>query len=446
MKRLPALLDDIERRADRPALIHSGSAYSYRTLSDERRAWGARLEAESIPSGAVVAVQTDYSLSGIALLLALLERGSIAAMLPRDVGDVGAMLEDARAAASVRIGEDGHVDFERYDTDPRHPLLDDLRARGSGGFVIFTSGSTGRPKAVLHDIERFLTKYAVQGKPLRTLAFLLFDHIAGMDTLFYALAAGGSLVLPDGRDPHSVCRLIETHHVEVLPTSPSFLRLMLLSGAHDAHDLSSLKIVTYGSEPMDPTTLARVTEFFSSAKVIQKYGTSELGSPRSRSREPGSLWLDLETEDVEAKVVDGVLWLRSTTAMLGYLNAEAAIDAEGWYCTGDRVESDGSWIRFIGRESEIINVGGEKVRPQEVEDVILELDYVRDAVAKGVPHPLLGQVVHAEVVLVGSESIEDPQKAIRRHCRERLPRFKVPVKVTVTDASLTTARHKKKRN
>jgi acyl-CoA synthetase (AMP-forming)/AMP-acid ligase II len=180
--------------------------------------------------------------------------------------------------------------------------------------------------------------------------------------------------------------------------------------------------------------------------VIQKYGTSELGSPRSRSREPGSLWLDLETEDVEAKVVDGVLWLRSTTAMLGYLNAEAAIDAEGWYCTGDRVESDGSWIRFIGRESEIINVGGEKVRPQEVEDVILELDYVRDAVAKGVPHPLLGQVVHAEVVLVGSESIEDPQKAIRRHCRERLPRFKVPVKVTVTDASLTTARHKKKRN
>lgn len=445
MTRLRALLDDIERRGDQPALIHSGTTHSYRALDSERRAWSATLAEKGVESGAVVAVRTDYSLAGIALFLALLERRNVAAMLPLGDGDEATMLEDARVTAVFRLAADGSFEFERRDAEDRHPLLDRLRESGSGGFVIFSSGSTGHPKAVLHDIERFLIKYAKPGKPLRTLAFLLFDHIAGMDTLFYALAAGGSLVLPERREPHHVCGLIEAHAVEVLPTSPSFLRLLLLSGAHGAHDLGSLQIVTYGSEPMDPTTLARVTEHFAHARVIQKYGTSELGSPRSRSREPGSLWLDLETEDVAAKIVDGVLWLRSATAMLGYLNADQALDEDGWYCTGDQVEREGTWIRIIGRESEIINVGGEKVLPQEVEEVILELDYVCDAVAKGVGHPLLGQVVHAEVELVEESAMDNPLKAIRRHCLARLPRYKVPVKVVAASGPLTSARHKKKR-
>jgi acyl-coenzyme A synthetase/AMP-(fatty) acid ligase len=446
MSRLRALLDDMDRRGDDPALIRSGLTSTYRTLAEKRREWAATLAAEGIQPGAVVAVRTDYSLPGIALFLALMERGNVAAMLPQGGGDEAEMLRDARASACVGIEPDERFALEHVSGDDRHPLLDRLREGGSGGFVIFSSGSTGRPKAVLHDVERFLSKYDQPGKRLRTLAFLLFDHIAGMDTLFYTLAAGGSLVLPERRDPHHVCQLIERHGVEVLPTSPSFLRLMLLSGADETHDLTSLRIVTYGSEPMDPTTLGRVTERLAHARVIQKYGTSELGSPRSRSREPGSLWLDLATEDVEAKIEDGVLWLRSSTAMLGYLNADQALDEEGWYCTGDRVERDGDWIRFVGRESEIINVGGEKVVPQEVEATILELDYVRDAVVKGVNHPLLGQVVHAEVTVVEEPGVENPLKAIRRHCLARLPRHKVPVKVVPAAGPITSARHKKRRS
>jgi acyl-CoA synthetase (AMP-forming)/AMP-acid ligase II len=155
------------------------------------------------------------------------------------------------------------------------------------------------------------------------------------------------------------------------------------------------------------------------------------------------------------KVADDVLWLRSDSAMLGYLNAPNPIDEEGWWCTGDRVEVDGDWIRILGRESEMINVGGEKVYPQEVEDVILELDWVAEAVVRGAAHPLTGQIVEAllnvdarrrpgEASAAGADG-RDVRKAVRAHCRQRLPGYKVPAKVTVVRDPLATERQKKRR-
>jgi acyl-CoA synthetase (AMP-forming)/AMP-acid ligase II len=425
--------------------VHRGTTTSYGDLEAQRQQWLAELEARGVGAGEVVGVRSDYSPRGIALLLALLSRGNVAAMLPLAGEGEEALLREAFATHVLRAEPDGGFRFESLGPAGTHPLLERLRESGSGGFVIFSSGSTGRPKAVLHDAERFLSKFDVPGKRLRTLAFLLFDHIAGMDTLFYTLAAGGSLALPERRDPHFVCELIERHRVEVLPTSPSFLRLMLLSGAHEGRDLSSLRIVTYGSEPMDQATLSRVAATFPQAQIAQKYGTSELGSPRSRSRDRGSLWLELRDGEIETKIVDGILWLRSPAAMLGYLNAPSEVDAEGWYCTGDRVEQDGEWIRILGRESDTINVGGEKVLPQEVEEVILELDWVRDVVVKGVPHPILGQVVRAEVVLANPGGAENLRRDIRRHCLARLPRHKAPVEIVEATGPVTSVRHKKTR-
>jgi acyl-CoA synthetase (AMP-forming)/AMP-acid ligase II len=328
---------------------------------------------------------------------------------------------------------------------PDHPLLAGLRERGGSGLVLFSSGSTGTPKAILHETERFLRKFDAAGKPMRTLAFLLFDHVAGQDTLFYTLAAGGCLVLPTSRDPERIARLVESARVEVLPASPTFLKLFCLSGAHERHDLSSLRIVTYGSEAMPPATLARVNEVFAGARIVQKYGTSELGSPRSRSRDGGSLWMSLKDDEIQAKVVDGILWLRSDGAMLGYLNAPNPIDEAGWWCTGDLVEVDGDWIRILGRESELINVGGEKVYPREVEEAILELDWVADALVRGAPHPITGHIVEAVLNLVSPRDDREVRKAVRAHCRARLAPYQVPARVLVTDEPLATERHKKRR-
>lgn len=468
---LERLLQRMRDAADEEALIHGGRRYLYRDLLDRRLRWAARLEAAGIGARAVVGLRSDYSLDGIAALLALLGRRCVVALLSPTVGDLRPLTEDGRlthlidvagpgtadalaaapAITALAIGDSGTPGAAGHAApQPSHPLLEALHAEERAGLIIFTSGTTGRPKAVLHDLQRFLQKFETAPKRLRTLTFLLFDHIAGLDTLFYILASGGTVIIPQRRDPASICRLIQDCHVEVLPASPTFLNLLCLSGEHENFDLSSLRIITYGSEPMPEATLIALERAFPHVRVLQKYGTSEFGSPRSISREGNSLWIRLDGDGMETKVVDNVLWVRSASTMLGYLNADYQIDADGWYCTGDEVEVDGEWIRILGRRSEIINVGGEKVYPAEVESILQEMDHVLEARVEGEPHPLTGNIVVATVRLdeAAPPALRDPRtltKTVRAHCKDRLARFKMPVKVTPTTESLAGERQKKRR-
>src|SRR5262249_37909483 len=158
--------------------------------------------------------------------------------------------------------------------------------------------------------------------------FLLLDHIGGINTLFHGLATGGTIVTTRDRSPEAICRTIARHRVEVLPTSPTFLNLPLLSGEYQRHDLSSLRLITYGPELMPASTLERLHELFPNVRFQQTYGLSELGILRSKSREDGSLWVKVGGEGYETKVVDGVLWIKAQSAMLGYLNADNPFDAD----------------------------------------------------------------------------------------------------------------------
>src|SRR5262249_41134676 len=157
---------------------------------------------------------------------------------------------------------------------------------------------------------------------------------------------------------------------------PTFLRMMLIACAHERFDLSSLKLITYGTEPMSAGTLRDLRNALPAVRIKQTYGSSELGILPTQSQASDSLWLKL---GVETRVHDGVLWVRSPAAMFGYLNHNSPFDADGWYNTMDAVEVEGEYMHILGRESEIINVGGEKVYPAEVEDVLLRAGNVREA-------------------------------------------------------------------
>jgi acyl-coenzyme A synthetase/AMP-(fatty) acid ligase len=407
-------------------------------------AWQRRLEEYGLAPAAVVALRADYSLDATAALLAVFARRGVVALMPEG-GDCDRYLQDCQASASLEIDADGRHDWRPRTGSAVHPLLRQLESNGDAGLVIFTSGSSGRPKAALQSVERFLHKYLRRGRQLRTLGFLLFDHVAGVDTLFYTLSNGGALIAPRQRDPASICALIERANVEVLPTSPSFLRLLCLAGNTGGHSLQSLQIITYGSEPMDQGTLLRVRERFPDVQLLQKYGTTESGSPRTESRADGSLWIRFRRDGVEARVVDGVLWLRGEGLILGYLNAELPVDPNGWYCTGDMVDVDGEWLHVRGRGAELINVGGEKVVPSEVEAVILGLDCVRSAAVSGEAHPLTGQIVTARVELSPGTDPKQATKLIRQRCREQLAAHKVPVKIDCIAGELVTARQKVQR-
>jgi long-chain acyl-CoA synthetase len=442
VSRYDLLLQRFREYADLECLHADGCSHAFGDLLREVAIWRERFAAFAVKPGSVVGLRADYSLASIAALLALFARGTAVALIPRG-RDAGVYLADARAGSLLDIDNDGGYRWEALPQPEDHPLLQQLRESNDGGVIIFTSGSTGRPKAAVHSLERLLHKFRKPGRRFRTLAFLLFDHVAGIDSLLYTLSSGGTVVVTRNRSPAAICELIERARVEVLAASPSFLRLLCVAGEASQADLSSLKIITYGSEPMDPSTLAWLNTRFPQLQISQKYGTTETGSPKSVSRGNDSLWLSIS--GIETKVVDNILYVRSESMILGYLNAPSPFDADGWYCTGDLVDVDGEWIRFRGRASDLINVGGEKVTPAEVEQVILELDFVKDAVVSGERNALMGQIVTARVALTSPMPHREATGKIRSHCRARLPAYKVPVKIDVVDGTLTTERQKAQR-
>jgi acyl-CoA synthetase (AMP-forming)/AMP-acid ligase II len=150
-------------------------------------------------------------------------------------------------------------------------------------------------------------------------------------------------------------------------------------------------------------------------------------------------------EGFETRVVDGLLEIRAQSAMLGYLNHESPFTEDGWFRTGDAVDVDGDYIRVLGRKSEIINIGGEKVYPAEVESVLQLMEGVEDATVHGQPSAITGQMVVARVKLVSDEPPQEFRRRLQAHCREHLPRFKIPQKVELAEESMHSARFKKTR-
>ena len=431
---------------DREAIVWHDEPYTYgwlRTCIDRWRAW---LQREGIRAGEVVALDAEFSPNAVAGFLALIESGCVFVPLTSAVGPQRqAFLDICQAQAAVSLSDRDVPHLHRIDRQASHPLYARLRDSAHPGLVLFSSGSTGESKAAVHDMVPLLEKFHVQRHALRTIAFLLYDHIGGLNTMLYTLSNGGCLVTVADRSPDAVLTAIERHRVQLLPTSPTFLNLVVISEAYARHDLSSLTTITYGTEPMPRSTLARVHAVIPHANLLQTYGLSEVGILRAKSRGPDSLWVKVGGEGVETRVVGGVLHVRSRSAMLGYLNAPSPFTEDGWMNTGDRVEVDGEYLLVLGRESEIINVGGEKVWPAEVESVIQELDNVAEATAYGARHPITGQIVCATVRLRQPEDERAFARRLSLFCRARLQPFKVPIKVTIAAAPQHQARFKKRR-
>lgn len=443
---LEFLKDVFLEKADAVAMIWHGRPYQYVWLRSALECWVERLTSEGVRSGDVVLLQGDFTPNSVAILLALIEKGCIAVPLSAErIHEREALSKIALASWMIEVDEEDSVNINRQQVQQSHELYDLLRQKGHPGIVFFTSGSTGVSKGVVHDLARLLVKYQVRRHDLRTLAFLLFDHIGGFDTLLYVLSNGSALVVPGARFPGPVCQAIAQHHVQVLPVSPSFLNLMLLSEAYAEFDLRSLRYITYGAEVMPASTLAKCAAVFPWVKLLQKYGATEIGTMRSKSEKQDSLWVKIGGEGYEWRVIDGILQVKCDSAMVGYLNAPTPFTSDGWFITGDVVEQNGDSLRILGRKSDIINVGGQKVYPAEVEEVICELDGVADATVYGEKNQLLGSIVCAKVKLARQEPVEEFLRRLRAHCKARLDRYKNPLKITVSDDLQVDARSKKTR-
>jgi acyl-coenzyme A synthetase/AMP-(fatty) acid ligase len=434
------LLNAFAARPEKPALIHGDEVCTFGRLLEQIARARETLSARLKP-GAVVMLKSDYSPAAVAHLLALIQCGCI--VVPLAQAQQPDLCEIAQVQTSLDPATGQWVD---RDAVADHPLYGKLRALGHAGLVLFSSGSTGASKGIVHDFTRFLGKYQTPRRDLSTLAFLLPDHVGGLDTLFYCLSNASTLVAPLERSPDGVCAAIARHRVEVLPASPTFLNLLILSEAYARHDLSSLKFITYGAEVMPQVTLRRCAELFPAVTLLQKYGATEIGALRSHSKGNDSLWVRVGGEGYQTRVVDGMLQIKAQSSMLGYLNAPSPFTSDGWFITGDVVETDGDYIRILGRKAEIINVGGQKVYPARVESVIQELPEVAQVTVRGEANPIMGNIVCATITPTAGVDEKLLLLKVKSHCRAHLPAYQVPVRILLTDAPQHTGRFKKARS
>ena len=387
------------------------------------------LEAQGVEPGHSVVLRGDYSPLAVSMLLALIERCCIVIPLTPEVFDsVRDSMSEVAPTCMVDVSGEAPV-LERLQPDHIPDLYRIVIERRVPGLVLFTSGSSGKPKAVVHDFSKLIEKFHTVRSAMITLNFLLFDHWGGLNTLLHCLSNLCLIVVPERRTPEHVCELIETYGIELLPTTPSFLNMLLISKAYSGHDLGSLKLITYGAEPMPEATLRNLRKVFPEIELRQTYGMIELGVLRAKSRSPDSLWLKLGGDGYNVRVVDGILQIRADAAMLGYINTDSPFTDDGFLITGDLVETDGEWMRILGRQSDLINVGGQKVYPLEVEAVLLECPEVADAVVFGESNPLLGKVVCANIILRHECDEATARRSIRKLCGERLQAFMVPAKM-----------------
>jgi long-chain acyl-CoA synthetase len=440
------LLDTFRQYADQDAIVWHDTTYKYQWLSERTGHWLDVIRNNQINKGTIVILEADFSPNSIALFIALVEAGCVVVPLtPTPSIPHHELIEIAEGEVCFSSDGDDDIRFKRLDHSAKHELYEQLRSREHPGLVSFSSGSAGRSKGVVHDMTCLLDKYKIPRRRLRTISFLRFDHLGGINTMLYTLSNGGCLVVIPDHSPDTVLRAIECHRVQLLPTTPTFINLILISEAYKRYKLDSLEMVTYGGEPMLESTLSSFHRLFLEIRLVQTYGLSEVGVLRSKSKDSDSLWVKIGGEGFQTRVVDGILHVKAHSAMLGYLNAPNPYTEDGWFNTRDHVEVDGEYLRIIGRESTVINVGGEKVYPAEVESVIQEFDNVAEVEVYGEKNTILGNIVCARVTLMKDEPYKLFTARLKQFCQQRLPRYKVPMKVIISSEIQHSARLKKVR-
>ncbi len=431
---------------DRIAIVSEGKKYDFQTLNQEVLDKLDRISRYNIAKGETVLLLGDYSFEAISWLIALYENKNIVVPVTTSVQtEIDERIEEAHVDVIVDLRQDKVI--RTNNTREKHDFIRNLQTNNNSGLVIFSSGSTGRPKAMVHNMDQLISVY-LNKRPRKVtfLVFLMFDHIGGLNTLFNCLSTGATIVIPAKREPEEICRLIEDFKINILPTSPTFLNLMLMSGCINNYDLSSLRMITYGTEAMPESLLIRLKVAFKRVKFLQTFGTSETGIIKTTSQSSSSTFIKLEDPDQEHKIVNGELWLRSKTQIMGYMNHSMEnFTKDGWFKTGDIVEKEGDYIRIKGRLKEVINVGGEKVLPIEIEGTLLSHPDVIDCTVYGEENLITGQTVVANVRILEGSDKKDVRKKLRAYCKTKLEPYKVPTKFNFVSNTDYTERFKKSR-
>lgn len=345
------------------------------------------------------------------------------------------------------IGElDTHIEIARLDYDS---CIDDdslilggmaaLAGEVNTEWIIATSGTTGSPKLVAHTLAGLsgsVKKDHVRGKEYRWGLLYDLSKYAGLQVYLQALVGGSILLVPDGAS--SLAQQIEylaSNDCNALSATPTLWRKILMLPA--SQNLP-LKRITLGGEIADQAILEALAGQFPAAKIGHIYASTEAGVGFAVSDGLAGFpkaYLAESPQGVLMKVINDLLFLKSSNVSKTILNVDSYKDSDGYVDTGDLVELKGDRYYFRGRASGLINVGGNKVYPEEVEQVLLSHEQVRLARVYGKKSHLMGSLVACEIVVsnVDENSVTEFKKQVRRHCSRLLPDWKIPALFRIVD-------------
>jgi acyl-CoA synthetase (AMP-forming)/AMP-acid ligase II len=385
-------------------------------MSDEM-ASGVALCLRTAPDFVAAIVALDGRISTILLLSPDLGRAEMQSLLQAvgitclitdrsDVGDVGQPLELIPAKTRAK-----------HDVVTR--------------WLMTTSGTTGTPKIVSHTFASLVATVKATQAEVQPIWGLLYEpsRFAGLQVILQALLGGGTLVAPDRALPMAKqLDILAEAGCTHLSGTPSLWRKLLLSPASEK---LALRQITLGGETADARVLTSLAAAFPTARITQIYASTEAGVGfSSHDGKPGFPVACLASKPgkPDFKVHDGELWARSR-----HVNVLAPVtDADGFFCTGDSVEVVDGRLLFRGRRDAVANVGGIKIRVEDVETIVRENEQVLDCQVALKPSPILGTVLTLQVVARNPDADHSQlRNDISAWCRSRLPREACPVSTKI---------------
>jgi long-chain acyl-CoA synthetase len=348
----------------------------------------------------------------------------------------------------IYVGEPGAIGTTRYDqlaAQPSEPPPFEATP-DTVCYLNYTSGTTGRPKGAITTHRQILMN-ALSG--VEGFGFDSSDVFLGMFSVFShphelfhrSLLVGGAFVVWDTLSPRIVCQVIERFGVTWMMAVPSFYEMMLDHGGPGKHDLSSLRVLEAGGAWVPAETIHEMERCYD-AYFMPVWGSTEttgvaLAMPPGQPRKPGAT--GRPAPYYEIRVVDdsgvdvptgepGEMWVRGSAVTTGYQNRpeeSAKHFTAGWYHTQDLVRMDAEgWVHFAGRISEMMKIGGIRVYPLELEQVIARHPEVREVVVVRHVERLRGEVARAVVTTVPDSTIN--ARGLQKFCRQHLATYQVP--------------------
>lgn len=323
----------------------------------------------------------------------------------------------------------------------------DLPARAASGggtespaLYLMTSGSSGEPKIARHSLAALIERVrsVMKSRPSEECRWLLTYQatgFAGIQVLLTAMLTGATVVSTSVRTPHGFHEAASRSRVSHISATSTFWRslLMLLTPGELA-----LKQITIGGEAVDQRTLDRLAAAFRGVRITHTYASTEAGFVYSVSdgREGFPVqWLEDPSRAVQLRVREGLLQVKTPYRMLGYASEHAQpLLEDGWLATLDRCEILGDRARIVGRDDSMVNVAGSKIAPATVEEFLLTLPGVADARVYGIPNPLTGSILGADVVLLENIDRQQATQSILSSCHAGLAQYAVPRVLKIVDA------------